>query len=88
MFDWRTIKKIDTHIHILPDDVHEANPDSEDAWVHAADLHKYCGMMDRLGCHGEVSAETSLASVIKCCVDVNIEGLRISLDIGVRIGVE
>ena len=49
MFDWRTIKKIDTHIHILPDDVHEANPDSEDAWVHAADLHKYCGMMDRLG---------------------------------------
>ena len=49
MFDWRTIKKIDAHIHILPDDVHEANPDSEDAWVHAADLHKYCGMMDRLG---------------------------------------
>ena len=49
MVDWRTIKKIDAHIHILPDDVHEANPDSEDAWVHAADLHKYCGMMDRLG---------------------------------------
>ena len=49
MFDWRTIKKIDAHIHILPDDVHEANPDSEDAWVHDADLHKYCGMMDRLG---------------------------------------
>ena len=49
MFDWRTIKKIDAHIHILPDDVHKANPDSEDAWVHAADLHKYCGMMDALG---------------------------------------
>ncbi len=49
MFDWRTIRKIDAHIHILPDDVHEANPESEDAWVHAADLHKYCGMMDRLG---------------------------------------
>ena len=49
MVDWRTIKKIDAHIHILPDDVHEANPDSEDAWVHAADLHKYCGMMDTLG---------------------------------------
>ena len=49
MVDWRTIKKIDAHIHILPDDVHEANPDSEDAWVHAADLHKYCGMMDELG---------------------------------------
>ena len=49
MVDWRTIKKIDAHIHILPDDVHEANPDSEDAWVHAADLHKYRGMMDELG---------------------------------------
>jgi predicted TIM-barrel fold metal-dependent hydrolase len=49
MVDWRTIKKIDAHIHILPDDVHEANPDSEDAWVHAADLHKYCRMMDELG---------------------------------------
>ena len=49
MFDWRTIKKIDAHIHILPDDVHEANPDSEDAWVHAADLHKYRRMMDELG---------------------------------------
>lgn len=49
MFDWRTIKKIDAHIHILPDDVHKANPDSEDAWVHAADLHKYRRMMDELG---------------------------------------
>ena len=49
MLDWRTIKKIDAHIHILPDEVHEANPDSEDAWVHAADLHKYCRMMDELG---------------------------------------
>lgn len=49
MFDWRTIKKIDAHIHILPDDVHKANPDSADAWVHAADLHKYRRMMDELG---------------------------------------
>ena len=49
MVDWKTIKKIDAHIHILPDDVHEANPDSEDAWVHAADLHKYRRMMDELG---------------------------------------
>ena len=49
MLDWRTIKKIDAHIHILPDEVHEANPDSEDRWVHAADLHKYCKMMDELG---------------------------------------
>ena len=47
MVDWRTIKKIDAHIHILPDDVHEANPDSEDAWLHA-DLNKYREMMDTL----------------------------------------
>ena len=49
MAPWRTIKKIDAHIHILPDDVHEANPDSEDAWVHAADLHKYRRMMEEWG---------------------------------------
>lgn len=48
MFDWRTIKKIDAHIHILPDPVHEANPDSDDAWVYA-DLQKYHAMMDGLG---------------------------------------
>jgi predicted TIM-barrel fold metal-dependent hydrolase len=48
MTDWRTIKKIDAHIHILPDDVHEANPDSEDAWVYA-DLHKYRIMLDSRG---------------------------------------
>ena len=48
MFDWRTIRKIDAHVHILPDCVHEANPDSEDVWVYA-DLHKYQAMMDELG---------------------------------------
>ena len=48
MVDWRTIKKIDAHIHILPDAVHEANPDSEDVWVYV-DLHKYREMMDTLG---------------------------------------
>ena len=48
MVDWRTIKKIDAHMHILPDDVHEANPDSEDVWVYA-DLHKYRTMMDSHG---------------------------------------
>lgn len=48
MVDWRTIKKIDAHIHILPDCVHDANPDSEDVWVYA-DLHKYRAVMDRLG---------------------------------------
>lgn len=48
MVDWRTLKKIDAHIHILPDAVHEANLDSDDVWVYA-DLHKYCNMMDELG---------------------------------------
>ena len=48
MFDWRTIKKIDAHIHILPDAVHEANPDSDDVWANA-DLHMYRTMMDGLG---------------------------------------
>ena len=47
MIDWRTIKKIDAHIHILPDEVHEANPDSEDAWFRT-DLNKYREMMDVL----------------------------------------
>ena len=47
MVDWRTIKKFDAHIHILPDDVHEANPDSKDAWLHT-DLNKYREMMDAL----------------------------------------
>ena len=47
MAPWRTIKKIDAHIHILPDEVHEANPDSEDAWLRT-DLNKYREMMDVL----------------------------------------
>ena len=46
MLDWRTIKKIDAHIHILPDAVHEANPDSEDVWVYA-DLHQYISVMEK-----------------------------------------
>ena len=29
MVDWRTLKKVDAHIHILPDAVHEANTSSD-----------------------------------------------------------
>ena len=47
MVDWRTLKKVDAHIHILPDAVHKANPDSGDVWAYA-DLHKYRQMMDAL----------------------------------------
>lgn len=30
MFDWKEIRKIDAHVHILPDEVHRANPDACD----------------------------------------------------------
>lgn len=44
---WESLKKIDAHIHILPDAVHKANPDSDDTWL-CTDLHEYCAMMDAL----------------------------------------
>ena len=44
---WESLKKIDAHIHILPDAVHKANPDSDDTWL-CTDLHGYCAMMDAL----------------------------------------
>lgn len=43
--NWKALKKIDAHVHILPDAVHEANPDSEDVWVYA-DIHKFRQIMD------------------------------------------
>lgn len=46
MADWRLIKKIDAHIHIIPDVVHEANPDAEDEWVYA-DQTKYLELMEK-----------------------------------------
>lgn len=45
--NWKSLKKIDAHIHILPDAVHEANPDSEDAWLHTT-LCQYRSMMDEM----------------------------------------
>lgn len=42
--NWKTLRKIDSHIHILPDAVHEANPDSQDVWV-SANIHKYQEIM-------------------------------------------
>ena len=48
MINWKTLKKIDAHIHILPDEVHQANPDSEDVWLFT-NLHQYAAMMDSLG---------------------------------------
>ncbi|MBQ8554333.1 MAG: amidohydrolase family protein [Clostridia bacterium] len=45
MVDWSKIKKIDGHIHMIPDAIHAANPDAEDVWVFA-DLHRYQRIMD------------------------------------------
>lgn len=42
--DWRSLKKIDAHIHILPDEVHRANPDADNVWVHA-NIHSYQEIM-------------------------------------------
>ena len=47
MVDWKTLKKLDAHIHILPDEVHEANPDSEDPWL-CTTLRQYASMMEKL----------------------------------------
>ena len=33
--DWRELPKIDAHIHLLPREVHEANPDADDEFSHA-----------------------------------------------------
>lgn len=46
MADWRQIRKIDAHIHIVPDEVHKANPDSGDVWAYA-DAEKYKLLMNR-----------------------------------------
>lgn len=42
--DWKALRKIDAHIHILPDAVHEANPGAQDVW-HYADLRAYGRIM-------------------------------------------
>ena len=48
MLSWKTLAKIDAHIHILPDAVHAANPDSDDPFL-LTDLDAYRRMMDGLG---------------------------------------
>ena len=49
--DWKKLKKIDAHIHIIPDEVHRANPDAEDVWVYA-DLERYRAVMTLSCRHG------------------------------------
>lgn len=53
MADWKKIKKIDAHIHIIPDVVHEANPDAEDEWVYA-DQTKYLKLMEKYNIEGAI----------------------------------
>lgn len=48
MIDWKSLTKIDAHIHILPDEVHAANPDSDDPFLRS-NLDAYRRMMDSLG---------------------------------------
>ena len=32
---WRDIQKIDAHVHIIPDEIHAANPDADDEFSFA-----------------------------------------------------
>lgn len=36
--DWKSQRKIDAHIHVLPDEVHEANPDDDSEFAYAKGL--------------------------------------------------
>ena len=44
--DWKEIPKIDAHVHIIPDEVHAANPDSDDEFSFAT-AAAYRKLMDR-----------------------------------------
>lgn len=46
MMNWREITKIDAHVHILPDEVHAANPDADDAFSFA-EVSAYQKIMDQ-----------------------------------------
>ena len=66
MIDWKTIKKIDAHIHILPDAVHAANPDSDDPWLQT-NLHEYTAMMDSLNILIRHRKFTYCVMLLSCC---------------------
>ena len=46
MFDWSTIEKIDAHMHLLPTEVHRANPDMDNEFQYAK-IALYFELMDR-----------------------------------------
>ena len=45
MIRWREIPKVDAHVHIIPDEVHAANPDSDDEFSFAT-VSGYQKIMD------------------------------------------
>ena len=47
MIDWKRIKKIDAHIHLLPQDVIDANKEYSDKFVDFGDLDSYLRLMDK-----------------------------------------
>lgn len=47
MVDWKRIKKIDAHIHLLPQDVIDANKEYSDKFVDFGDLDSYLRLMDK-----------------------------------------
>ncbi|MBE6891587.1 MAG: amidohydrolase [Ruminococcaceae bacterium] len=47
MFKWKEIPKIDAHIHLLPDDVIEANRGYGDVFVDYGSLSDYLNIMDK-----------------------------------------
>ncbi len=46
MVDWKTIPKIDAHIHILPEDVIAANQGAEDPFILAGGVEAYIPVME------------------------------------------
>lgn len=44
--DWRIIQKVDAHVHLLPQEVLDANPDADDAFSHAR-IEDHLRIMDR-----------------------------------------
>ncbi len=47
MIDWKTLPKIDAHIHLLPPDVIESNRGSGDRFVEYGDVNDYLRVMER-----------------------------------------
>ena len=47
MINWKSIPKIDAHIHLLPSDVIKANIDCDDPFVKNGDVKDYINLMKK-----------------------------------------